>query len=767
MSDKESHHRHHGLRSLFRKEHSPGSSDSGRDSVHGSHVGLSKIFHHGSDSRSELAGGHSGGRISRTPSVLSMRRNNSNLTRSHSNLENEKTPKKLTKAETLAHLQQMNKNNAARDATRGARLPDINTSAPNRSGPISKTPTSSNLLHHEKIKYNPFGMNNSPSAEHPSTSFYLSGGPDTNKVLNNPVADPNDYLPPDLQQHNVNLLEDFEIDLLHKKLGDGGSSDVRIVNAISNKKHLFALKKFTLLDKENDSEFYKRAIKEYIISKKASESRHVVNTIMMVRIQSQANLTRGWGIILEMCGGGDLFNAIVKPGWKSSPLTEKYCIFKQIAYGVKFLHLIGIVHKDLKPENVLIDSRGVAKLCDFGVSAYGNEVEGDLSSPVKFSTAYVGSPPYSPPEVMKLKEVSSSDLKNWAYDPYKMDCWGLGMLLFCIIYRSVPFSSASPNEHAYRDYKFNHSRYSSDHPNFKSSSEFTKGPGSEFKWAQQFHSSGAARVAWKLCDPSVTHRYTMDILFQDPWFNELEMCIYEHPDQEINPAVTPPGSSNPSSGQNSRVPSRKATISSSCDSDGLHSSFKSMLDLGGNNDKVGHDHDNGSLHSASSITHTPLRLHRDDRASSFDRMENHEVFESADWDTSSEYSSSKPRSMLDIANDEPGFRESQKPSNANLPSLKEDEAETFDKGKCAPEQMSAASSIMSEHPRGDKGDQECPGPNGSTQKRSLSNLNEKPLKPNDMHTDSNGICDLGYKVKKHNHVEISNVAISGSMSRRC
>lgn len=77
-----------------------------------------------------------------------------------------------------------------------------------------------------------------------------------------------------------------------------------------------------MLDKESDEDFYKRAIKEYIISKKASKSRHVVDTIMMVRIQSQANLTRGWGIILELCGGGDLFNAIVKLGWKSSSLNE-------------------------------------------------------------------------------------------------------------------------------------------------------------------------------------------------------------------------------------------------------------------------------------------------------------------------------------------------------------------------------------------------------------------------------------------------------------
>lgn len=295
----------------------------------------------------------------------------------------------------MAHLQQMNKNNVARSVRQANELRS-GTPGGGRGGGLNITPNANNNLQHEKIKYNPFGINKSPSAEHPSTSFYLSGGPDANRVLNNPVADPNDFLPEELQQDHVNLLEDFEIDMQNKKLGDGGSSDVRIINSACNKKNVYALKKFTLLDKESDEDFYKRAIKEYIISKKASKSRHVVDTIMMVRIQSQANLTRGWGIILELCGGGDLFNAIVKLGWKSSSLNEKYCIFKQIAYGVKFLHEMGIAHKDLKPENVLIDGNGIAKLCDFGVSGYGNEVQGDLSSPVKLSTAYVVSALLSP-----------------------------------------------------------------------------------------------------------------------------------------------------------------------------------------------------------------------------------------------------------------------------------------------------------------------------------------------------------------------------------
>ena len=146
------------------------------------------------------------------------------------------------------------------------------------------------------------------------------------------------------------------------------------------------------MSKETDEDFYKRVLEEYKIHRKAAISRHVVDAFAILRIQSQSNLTRGWGMVMEFCGGGDLFSVIVKPGWKSTPLAEKYCLFKQIAYGVKFLHDHDIVHRDLKPENVLLDANGLAKLCDFGVSEFGHEVPEDFSSPVKLSTAYVGSP---------------------------------------------------------------------------------------------------------------------------------------------------------------------------------------------------------------------------------------------------------------------------------------------------------------------------------------------------------------------------------------
>lgn len=714
------HHPH--LKKLFKKElpKPNGDLESSGHLLPSSHS-LSKLFHHHEPEKEK--------HLSRTPLTLLLRRNRSNLMPVRE--DQSEDHKKLSRAETLSHIQHLNNKNAAARAAAGP-------------GGINRTPrnVATHYPHHDKIVYNPFGLNKTPSTEQPkNTSFYMNGGADGARVLANPVADPNDYLPEELHQDHVNLLDDFEIDVAEKRIGDGGSSDVRKIHAVAHKKQCYALKKFTLLHNESDEDFYKRASKEFIIAKKAAMSRHVVDTLAILRILSLASLSRGWGFVLEYCGGGDLFNTIIKPGWKRTPLNERYCIFKQIAYGLKFLHDNDIVHKDLKPENVLLDNCGVAKLCDFGVSDFGHEVEGDLSSPIKTSTAYVGSPPYSPPEVMKLKEVSQLELKNWAYNPFKMDHWGLGMLLFCIVYCGVPFQQAVSLDHGFRDYKFNRDRFASDHPSFKNNKDYSRGPGSEFKWASQFQLSGAARVAWKLCDPSITNRYDMELLFNDPWFKTLEMCLYEHPDQTVNPFIF--SGSNPQSHQNSRPPSRKNTYTS-LDDEGLHTPVKSMLDLADHAQAALQLKDNDSIHSASSLTKqsdSASSVSRQDlvsrsRASSNERKPLKKVKSMLDFSDDVEETVSQPPSAIKMEND--------------LPSVAEDE------------EVHIEPDIATECQEKDD------GPTDELKERRPSDFfHHEPLRSNSMmQLDYHGTCEFGYKIKKHHHLDISNAAVAGSMSRR-
>ncbi|QWU89080.1 hypothetical protein CA3LBN_003403 [Candidozyma haemuli] len=744
----------HNLKSLFHRE---------KKADHGHH-GISRLFHHdkkkGSPEPSDKTSSDSS-KVSRTPSAISLRRSDSNAQRERLLKQEQPQNRPIRRAETFAH----------------APSPKLGISKKNSFNGQHPGPGN----HHEKIKYNPYGMIKNPSDQVPhSASFYLKGGPESGlRVPANPVANPNDYLPEELHENHINFLDDFEFETDVHKLGDGGSADVRTVQLAGNKKKVYALKKLTMFPKETDEEFYKRAAKEYIISRHIAESRHVVNTVAILRLQSQGSMTRGWGIIMELCQGGDLFNQIVKPGWKRSSMSERYCLFKQVAFGLKFLHDKDIVHRDLKPENVLLDCHGVAKLCDFGVSDWGHEEPMNFDSPIKKSTAYVGSPPYSPPEVMKLKDASSSEKSSLAYDPFKMDAWGLGMLLFCMVYAGVPFQQSSLSDNQFRDYKFNRDRFCSDHPSFKNNTEYARGPGSEFKWAAKFEHNGAARAAWKLCDPKVETRYDLDLLLNDPWFSGLEMCIYEHPDQFVNPFINgtgAPSSSNSSVHAPSATTSRKNTSYGQNDEEsvGMHTPIRSMLDMAG----LQQNDDTASIKSSSSLHNA----NKDDRV-----LKNRGSSETSLHTVSSAGSNSKLKSMCDIGGNDkntlprvaeaehedvksplPAVHENDD-ANAPLPAVQETEGTADDKPSNGKGEKGAEDGFQDSLDQFDQlqlNGEAKPKAAEKMKPTASQTTGEENEKANffrdkvlhdsdDLKLDNQGCCELGYKIKKHHHLDIS------------
>ncbi|CCF57768.1 hypothetical protein KAFR_0D01220 [Kazachstania africana CBS 2517] len=99
---------------------------------------------------------------------------------------------------------------------------------------------------------------------------------------------------------------------------------------------------------------------------------------------------------------------------------EAKLIFKQIVSGIKYLHDQGIVHRDIKDENVIVDSNGFVKLIDFGSAAYTK------TGPFE---VFVGTIDYAAPEIL-------------GGNPYKgkpQDIWALGVLLYTLIYKENPF----------------------------------------------------------------------------------------------------------------------------------------------------------------------------------------------------------------------------------------------------------------------------------------------------------------------------------------
>lgn len=116
--------------------------------------------------------------------------------------------------------------------------------------------------------------------------------------------------------------------------------------------------------------------------------------------------------------GIDLFDLIEMQG----DLTEEQCkfLFKQVVSAVRHLHHHDIVHRDIKDENVIVDGEGIAKLIDFGSSAFIKQGPFDV---------FVGTIDYAAPEVLAGKP----------YEGKPQDIWALGILLYTIIYKENPF----------------------------------------------------------------------------------------------------------------------------------------------------------------------------------------------------------------------------------------------------------------------------------------------------------------------------------------
>jgi 5'-AMP-activated protein kinase catalytic alpha subunit len=71
-------------------------------------------------------------------------------------------------------------------------------------------------------------------------------------------------------------------------------------------------------------------------------------------------------MVMEYAGGGDLLQYVKKRRRLEEPEARR--IFKQIVYGLAHCHCRSVLHRDIKLDNILLDSDGEIKICDFGVS---------------------------------------------------------------------------------------------------------------------------------------------------------------------------------------------------------------------------------------------------------------------------------------------------------------------------------------------------------------------------------------------------------------
>eukprot|EP01063_Lacrimia_lanifica_P021551 TRINITY_DN28_c0_g2_i1.p2 TRINITY_DN28_c0_g2~~TRINITY_DN28_c0_g2_i1.p2 ORF type:complete len:305 (+),score=125.75 TRINITY_DN28_c0_g2_i1:57-971(+) len=132
-------------------------------------------------------------------------------------------------------------------------------------------------------------------------------------------------------------------------------------------------------------------------------------------------------LVLELMPDGDLFDSIAK-----GPIPERVArpFLKQAVAGLAALHGVGIAHRDVKPENILIDvTRGVAKLSDFGFSKIHKNYSGSF---VDLSQAAVGTTVYAAPEVLE---------SHSRYNAFKADCYSIGVTMYTALTGTFPNKS--------------------------------------------------------------------------------------------------------------------------------------------------------------------------------------------------------------------------------------------------------------------------------------------------------------------------------------
>ena len=132
-------------------------------------------------------------------------------------------------------------------------------------------------------------------------------------------------------------------------------------------------------------------------------------------------------IVLEYLPGGTLEERLSAEGPLPDEDTER--IAGEVAAGLAYAHAQGLVHRDVKPGNVLFDSEGHAKITDFGIA------RAEDASTLTDAGTLLGTAAYISPEQARGERATSSS-----------DVYSFGVVLYRMLTGSLPFESASPLE---------------------------------------------------------------------------------------------------------------------------------------------------------------------------------------------------------------------------------------------------------------------------------------------------------------------------------
>lgn len=226
---------------------------------------------------------------------------------------------------------------------------------------------------------------------------------------------------------------------------------------------------------EKNNKFLDAAMEDRIV-REVSAMRRLHNHPNVLKIQEVMATKTKIYLVMEYAAGGELFGKL-RRGRLTESAARRY--FQQLVSALHFCHQNGVAHRDVKPQNLLLDRDGNLKVSDFGLSALPEQIKNGM-----LHTA-CGTPAYTAPEVVARR----------GYDGAVADAWSCGVILFVLLAGYLPFDDsnllAMYKKVNRRDYQF-----------------------------PSFVSKPARSLIYQLLDPNPKTRMSIEKIMNISWFQK-------------------------------------------------------------------------------------------------------------------------------------------------------------------------------------------------------------------------------------------------------